>query len=191
MSNQNKRLRGGITPPRPHVGVAGFGRCGSTMMMGMLDAGGYPPAGNVAAESYELLDGADLNKMARMAPAGKAVKYLDYHLHNDAPMWTRNVMIVLWRNPADQTASFVKWMSGIVTPDVLATSGARDRFTKSLATDRPRLQASTRRAAPFVVEFQFEDILADPHRHAENLALVLPAFDADAAAAVVRRERTE
>src|SRR5437868_14126670 len=60
------------------LGVCGFPRCGSSMTMRMLDAGGLPPISGSSPGSYELAGLDNLSARATGDFIGHAVKLLDF-----------------------------------------------------------------------------------------------------------------
>lgn len=171
----------GCLPPdtRHAVGVCGFGRCGSTMVMGMLDAGGLAPAPGSQMGSYELTD----IRNAWFTPlAGRAVKLLDSVLHfgvPDAPAWR---FVWLDRDPVEQAKSMLKLMSpftrGEFAPDAV------DRLARSYEADRPRALGRLRKHGDVLV-LQYERVLANPRKAAKQLRRVHPELEVDRAASVV------
>ncbi len=167
---------------RHTVGVCGFGRCGSTMVMRMLAAGGCPPlAEDPPHES-------DLDTVFRMWPddlAGRAVKLLD------SPRWNRCVpfarewrFVWLDRDPLEQARSHIKFlMEGMGVP-VADPAAAVAKFAASYHRDRPELMKLLRRNGDVFV-LRYERALANPHRAARQLKQVWPGLDVEAAAAVV------
>lgn len=170
----------GCLPPdnRPAVGVCGFGRCGSSMTMAMLDAGGLAPAMGSQMGSYELRDIRD----AWSVPlAGRAVKLLESVLHfgvPDAPEWR---FVWLDRDPVEQAKSQLKLMAPFVGP---FKPDAIDRLARSYEADRPRALRLLRRRGEVLV-MQYERVLASPRKAAKQLRQVFPDLEVDAAAAAV------
>lgn len=167
------------------VGVCGFGRCGSTMLMQMLAAGGVPWAPGSAPGSGELPD-------ARAAWSidldGSAVKLLDvvrlYGLP-PAPAWR---FVWLDRNPVQQARSHTKFLRGLRQP---VPPGTERRFAASYTRDRSRTLQRLRAGGPVLV-MAYERVLADPGGAAVRLGdwLQWPGFDAAAAAGAVHRRRS-
>jgi len=161
------------------IGVCGFGRCGSTMLMTMLVAGGCPP-GNAQHPPYE----GDLGVLHDGRPlAGACVKLLDsvaYYGVPDAPAWR---FVWLDRDPIQQARSQVKLLRavapGIVDGDPTA------QFASSYHRDRmPTISAY--RDHGEVLVLRYERILLDPQAAAWTLRdKVWPTLDVDAAARVV------
>jgi hypothetical protein len=175
------------------IGVCGFGRCGSTMAMAMLAAGGIPLAAGSNPRSGEL---DDLDGLSAVELAGRAVKLLDLVVRQPLPPanWR---LIWLDRDPVQQAKSTVKFLRGIAGVDLRAD--AVDQLAASYMSDRPDALRRLRATGPVLV-LEYERVLAQPKRAARRLALhvagvddltaVRPSglwFDVRAAAAVVHR----
>jgi hypothetical protein len=160
------------------VGVCGFGRCGSTLLMSMLVAGGCPPAGH-PDPPYEhdpaAVEGRNL--------AGRCVKLLHGTrmavIPHGTPTWR---FVWLDRDPHQQARSHVKFLTGFgvdLAPEATAELAA------SYAQDRPVLLGTLRRVGPVTV-LDYERVLAQPRKTARLLRRwVWPGLDVDAATAVV------
>lgn len=176
----------------PTIGVCGFGRCGSTMAMAMLKAGGVPFVDGSHPDSGELRYlGPDT--LAAVSHGG-AVKLLDWVLRDELPPadWR---FIWLDRDPREQAKSTAKFIGSFgfddIDEDVLAASYNRDR---------PRALGLLRALGPVLV-LQYEWVLARPKKYAHQIAMFLATngralavarpgelwFDVRAAAAVVHQ----
>lgn len=176
----------GCMPPiqldtRPAIGVCGYGRCGSTMVMEMLDAGGLKPADGSAPGTYELPH----FTAARNIPlAGRAVKMLDAALHYGIPAAPAWRFVWLDRDPIEQAKSMVKFMSHFAADEGELAPDAVERLARSFDQDRPRLLGMLRQRGEVTV-LQYERVLAQPRKAAKRLREVFPALDVAAAAAIV------
>lgn len=174
----------GCLPPddRPAIGVCGFGRCGSSMTMAMLTAGGVMPAAGVGPPSYEL---PNIRLAYRLPLAGHSVKLLDAPLHfgvPDAPAWR---FVWLDRDPVEQAKSTLKLVAAVDGSEY--EPGAVDLLTRSYEADRPRALGRLRRHGDVLV-LQYERVLANPRKAAKLLRReVWPELDVDAAAAAVHQ----
>ena len=167
----------------PAVAVCGFGRCGSTMLMSMLVAGGCPP-GNATRPPYEGnvadLHGRDLT--------GTCVKLLDPGevarvLAGPTRAWR---FVWLDRDPIQQAKSYVKFLTAMAPVTGVRPSGdAVWRLAASDAADRPAILGALRDVGPVLV-LDYERVLAQPRKTARLLRRdVWSGLDVDAAAAVV------
>lgn len=173
------------------VGVCGFGRCGSTMLMAMLDAGGIPPVDGTSGHSYELTAVADLTRLDPAALDRRAVKLLDAVLHIEippAPAWR---FVWLDRKPGEQVRSYLKFVHGVLgTP---TSRGAVTKLRRSFADDRPRALEKLA-ALGDVLVLRYEHVLSDPQAAGAQLReFTWPVHDGwfrtyDAARAVHRRD---
>lgn len=175
--------------------VTGFGRCGSSLVMQMLHAGGvdctgtYPafedPAGGFGGPFHRG------NVAAAAGFAGKAIKVLDPQEGRLPPglpyraIWCR-------RDFREQARSQVKLLRMVM--GVPAGREEARRFERSYASDLPKAINSLRSAGiRRFMDVRFEDTLASPQRIARELAVwcELPAEAAPKMAAAVRRRSPE
>lgn len=171
------------------VAVCGFGRCGSTMAMAMLDAGGIPPAGGAGPHSYELPSLDAIDQLTAADLAGRSVKALDHALRQPLPPADSWRIIWLDRDPRHQARSQVKILRNLA--GVHCRTGLPRDLIDSYRSDRPRALAALERHGPVHVA-TYEDAVRDPVRFALDLAAFLApelALDSDAAAAAVHRRR--
>jgi hypothetical protein len=120
------------------VGVCGFGRCGSTMLMAMLDAGGIWPAGDVDSRSYELTDAKQMPHLPADVLAGRSIKLLDAVLYGLVPPADGWRFIWCDRQPHQQAKSQVKFFRGAGHK---VAARAVKMFEASYERDRPRALA--------------------------------------------------
>jgi hypothetical protein len=159
----------------PTIGVAGFGRCGSTMAMAMLRAGGIPAVDGSDPDSGELLDG--IEALAGVELAGRAVKILD--LAGRVPL-PRADWRFIWldRDPVQQArsvAKFVEWSTdGAI--DLYAEDQDLKNLIRSYDLDRPRVLGELKRYGPVLV-LQYERVLAQPKRASRALARFVAGLD--------------
>lgn len=165
------------------VAVCGFGRCGSTMAMTMLVAGGCPP-GNAAEPPYEGLPaglvGRDLS--------GTCVKLLHGSRMGEVPAGPTPAWRFVWldRNPVEQARSMVKFLR-VMAPvtGITPRPGSEISIARTFEQDRPQILGALRRVGPVLV-LDYERVLIRPRRAARMLRReIWPGLDVDAAAAVV------
>lgn len=174
-----------MTALRPPVVVTGFGRCGSTMLMQMLHAGGIPFAPGAAYSSGEHHSTEQAIASAR---PGHAVKLLDpvgldWQLPPAAADWT-----FLWldRDLVQQSRSWAKFTEfvGIGRPSPLHLHQVREQWKAERAIARATLIPGP------ITTCRYEDILATPMQSALRIAAALPdgyVVDPAAMAGVVHR----
>jgi hypothetical protein len=164
--------------------VCGFGRCGSSLVMQMLRAGGMAVTGNWPAFEAEQANGAAFNAAWVSQQHGSAVKVLDIHRPEIALPAGQYRSIWLDRDPYQQAlshAKFVRIMFGLPMD-----RAHRRRFERSLIEDRPAAIAALRNLGP-VLCIRFETILARPLDAAADIAAFceLPAGAIHSMAATV------
>lgn len=150
--------------------VSGFGRCGSSLVMQMLAAGGVMCLGRYPA--YE--DRA-------MVKPGQAVKILDPHSTLPQPYPIPPGARVIWldRDPSEQARSLVKFTAMVV--GVSYNRDQRRALAVQLRDDRG-LAMRAIGSRPLLV-LSFDALLAFPTACARKLAeFVGGSFDIDAAA---------
>lgn len=168
------------------VGVVGFGRCGSTMAMAMLDAGTIPPVLGSNSGSYELPDLERARLLPPSALAGRSIKLLDsinYYRLPKAQEWR---FVWLDRDHVEQAKSMAKFARLFTS----LAPGAEEALAQSFADDRPKTLGAYERHGPVLV-LRYEDVLADPTATAVSLAEFLPGLDISAAAAAVHKRGPE
>jgi len=154
--------------------VTGLGRCGTSMVMSMLDAGGMPvfcgdDTDGARGTSYEA------NGYANRLPeyhdwldrcVGKAVKVLD-PIHFGLPHGRRYRFVLLDRNAEHQAKSqckVLRLMSGLNT-----NINHRKRMAKANAADITKTLKILESMGP-VLRISFESVLRDPTDSARRLA---------------------
>lgn len=167
----------------PAVIVTGLGRCGSSMMMQMLAAGGVYCRGK--APAYE--DGAYSEKVTPdmiEAVRGGAVKILDPHRTGlPAAQWEARV-ILMERRPGEQAKSAAKMLEQLEGLPIKKFQ--LNRLEKGMRHEIVAVRAAI--AGLPQLRLQFEEVLADPSGTAERVAEFLAPFwhlDQAAMAAVV------
>lgn len=172
----------------PHVAVCGFGRCGSTMLMQMLAAGGLPTAPGASAGSHEH---PNIEAALTAATPGTAVKLLDLPLAeaNGITVDLPGEWLLIWldRDPRWQAESFRKFTTVAIGRRL--TVRETRAFRESLERDRDPAVCWLLETGHQVLTLRYEEILADPHGQAASLARHLPwaGLDVDAMAGVVHR----
>lgn len=162
--------------------ICGLGRCGTSLVMQMLDAAGLRCPGNHPAfesSQWALYDYTlDLSQY-------DAVKWLDPQIASgsDLPELPRHRAIFLTRDHREQAKShhkFMAWSAG-------ETSSRKQRRATeaSLRRDEPRALRLVRSRANGVLVMTFEALLSDPRKHAETLSAFCGGLDAGSMAAVV------
>jgi hypothetical protein len=154
--------------PKPFVTlVCGFGRCGSSLVMQMLDAGGIPGTGKYPAfepeETAVVLHGETLDKAWLAAQVGKAVKVLDPQ-RGRLPAGVPIRAIWMSRNPDQQAASQAKLMGSMFAGfGIPLPREDRRALIRGYKADMPRVRRVLKNAgAPDPMYASFEHALACP-----------------------------
>lgn len=160
----------------PAIPICGQGRCGTSAVLAMLDAGGVPVLG--APPSYEVAD----PLAERLAPPpGHAYKLLTPHLQR-LPLTAPPVAVLMVRDIRDQALSWAR-LSGVTEP----TRRQRRDLERRLRAGTRATRATLRGWAGSVVEASFAEMVADPEGFARQLRGIWPALDVEAAASAVHR----
>lgn len=174
--------------PTEVVIVAGLGRCGSSLTMQMLAAGGMPCVGEPPAfEDARLEPGRHVDEAWFRGLIGNAIKVLDPH-HVQLPKAATARVIWLNRDYREQAASQAKFLQAVA-----GIGGVEDvaiAFRRSMPAERK--QALCALAGWPILEQAFEALILEPEAaaHAIN-AFVGGHLDEAAMAHVVRRRPTE
>jgi hypothetical protein len=171
------------------VAACGFGRCGSTMLMTMLDAGGVPPVVGSAPVSYELPSLDSFTGLSADDLEGRAVKLLDEILRGPLPPARAWRIVWLDRDPRHQSRSQVKLLRDLI--GLQLPRGAAGQLAGTYRRDRGLALDALAEVGPVHVA-TYEEALRDPARFAAELAAFLAPelrLDQAAAAAVVHRRR--
>lgn len=160
---------------KPITIVAGFGRCGSSLVMQMLAAGGMPTP-YATFPSYEI----DFSNTQVLMSAlqGGAIKVLDPHV-NRPPLCQVYRWIWIDRDPVEQAKSMAKfWRAAFVDapsslppmPEFIGDQIAK--LAEAFKRDRPRANGVMLKYTQCtgILKLKFEDILADPAWAAYSLS---------------------
>lgn len=165
--------------------VCGLGRCGTSMVMQMLAAGGAPVVGQAPAYEPAEAGRAPIDATWLRSLGDGTVKILDPHRAWRGQCQARAIWID--RNENEQARSQVKFAA--VVGGLPVRAGDWKRVRAILRRDRAaalrQLGGMERRM------MRFEMILAAPMDAAKELAGWFPSFDQVAAAAAVRRRSAQ
>jgi len=144
--------------------VAGLGRCGTSLLMQMLEAGGAPVVGQYPAYEPDILRALPGNAEAwRRVARGRCIKALDPHRWMP-PAGEDYRVIWLDRNPVEQAASQLK-MAG-----ARSSRGNRRAMEHGLHADQRRAHRHLLhidRAG--ILGIRFEDLIERPRRVVDEL----------------------
>jgi hypothetical protein len=165
--------------------VSGFGRCGSSLVMQMLDAGGYRVTGEYPAFEDDIaLPRSIASPDAWRRMMGRAVKVLDPHLLS---LPTGVPFRVIWLDrdlyqQAKSQAKFAKFFMGLE----VGRDGRR-KLAVSYKADRPRaMKAFANAGARIEIELTFENLIRQPFKSAAEINKIVGGLDVDAMAGIVR-----
>jgi len=142
------------------IGVCGFPRCGSSMTMRMLHAGGIEPVEGSSPVSYELPGLAEFADHDPTMLIGRAVKLLDYVQWYGTDALPNVPWRFIWldRNSRQQARSFVKFVSAV---GGALTDADVPRIRSSFEQDRASCVAALQDVGPVLV-LKYERTLRDP-----------------------------
>jgi hypothetical protein len=152
--------------------VSGFGRCGSSLVMQMLEAGGVPMTGEYPAfearEAGANVVGGTISKEWLATIPGHAIKVLDPQ-NGKIPSWDFRI---IWcqrdtRQQALSQTKFLKTVMGMrVNPNVV-----RD-YESSYWRDFPAAIRALEATGPHpILKIDFESIIDDPMQAAHMIAI--------------------
>lgn len=153
--------------------VAGFGRCGSSLIMQMLEAGGMPCAGEYPAfedehTGGEFFEGAELDRAWLSQMSGHAIKILDPH-RGRIPVGDYHLV---WcsRDQREQAKSQAKFAHLLMGVPISRTTVRQ--FERSYRADKIPAIRALLDAAPGkpILDLRFEEVLRDPLHAANELA---------------------
>jgi hypothetical protein len=177
------------------VVVAGLGRCGTSLAMQMLAAGGIPttPANGPAYETPETGQRRPIDPDWWASQRGRAVKVLDPHI-NAIPGNLPVLVFVLTRDEREQAISQIKMACFATRHAFDATTCTRERVRGMRALLRRDHRAMRMRLPVPHHTLEFEDMIRRPRLMAGIMASRLypwfPTVDTEAMAAVVRPRAT-
>lgn len=172
---------------KPIILVCGFGRCGSSCVMQMLEAGGFPVTGKWPAfeDGISLKESGALRWQAKAS--GKAVKFLD-PLNHKLPLGVKFRAIWLDRDPTEQAASQMKFLAASF--GVKNTRRMRLAMKASLKHDRTGALRMLAHHCQEILVMSFEDILRDQPGAARKIAALVDSPVNQTAMAMAVRHRS-
>ncbi len=167
------------------VGVCGFGRCGSTMTMQMLVAGGLP-AGNASEPPYE----GDREAIVGKDFTGTCVKLLDEYVTAAAVAGPTRAWRFIWldRDPYEQGCSYLKFLNWMAPATGISGAGyTPQQVANTYGRDRPGRIAQLNATGTLLV-LDYERVLLRPRKAAARIRRdIFPHLDVAAAAAQVHQ----
>jgi len=163
--------------------VTGLARCGSSLMMQMIHAGGYPISchpGNEAISGEHNSQTETLKQIASGSANGKAVKSLD-PLNFPLPPGNDYTFIWMERNYSQQADSMGKFLSALGIP--VNRKGMRS-LEASLPKDTDKSIKYLKRLGE-VYRFSFEDCLLKTSVVIERICDIIPGLNASIMPSVI------
>ena len=166
---------------KPIYLVCGFGRCGSSLMMQMLNAGGIPATGTHPSFEDDHANAAEFDSAWLAQQGSRAVKVLDPHRETVKLPPADYRVIWMDRDTNEQAKSHGKFLKVVMGLNL--DRAQRRRFEGSLIADRSkafrRLNGITN--YPILV-MPFERVIENPARSAEEIATWVgdPVLDQEA-----------
>lgn len=153
----------------PIILICGFGRCGTSLVMQMLAAGGIPVVGKAPGHEEHPPRGADAAYW-REHYAGRALKVLDPHL-NRPPAGLDYRILWLDRDSRQQALSQMKFGLALGLKNTEPQKVTIKRLQKLNFFERPRAVATIRTVAgeENCYGMFFEQIINTPHAAATRL----------------------
>jgi hypothetical protein len=162
---------------KPVTIVSGFGRCGTSMVMQMLDAGGMPTVcKGPIYEPEDMMTPEELLRPAYLKAAeGKAIKVLDIQ-RGRIPTGLDFNLIWMDRDAEEQAESQAKFLKAMCGFTVSREN--RRAMQRSYPGDRVKAMQMIKAANPrALIEVRFETALLNPHAIAERIASHIEGLD--------------
>lgn len=172
---------------KPIIIVAGFGRCGSSLVMQMLEAGGIPVTGAWPAfedQHANITDGGTIDPTWLDTIPGHAIKVLDPQ-NGTIP---KRDYLCIWcsRDQMEQARSQVKFLTGLS-----GLRGDREMVRKLAASfgrdKKPAIRTLLNAGVPSILEIRFENLISTPIVEASKIADYVGAPDVWKMAEAVRQ----
>jgi len=149
--------------------VSGLGRCGSSLTLQMLEAGGFPCVGQYPAYEPEKLNPSKFDAKWFMSNNGKAIKFIMPEMYDyKFPASYSPKAIWIDRDPLEQARSSLKLMR--VTVGFEAPDEACEEMASQYDYFKKNSIAALYRITSKVLFYKFEDILNDPAGYSKSLA---------------------
>lgn len=168
--------------------VAGLGRCGSSLTMQMLDAGGVPVVGRFPAYEPPEAHFASVRMHWLAQQEGRAVKVLDPELVREPFSSVPRIVIWLGRDLTQQSRSIAKFSAMLMGLPWKASQVRR--LAAALKRDYPLARKALGLPDVVHLDMSFEELISQPLAAAARMAEFLKphgfTLDERGAAAVVR-----
>ena len=146
--------------------VCGFGRCGTSLMMQMLHAGGVECMGQYP--DFECDEASvPIRKPFWQECKGKAVKVIDPHRFGLPSLHSDTLVIWMTRDRIQQSKSQAKLLQ--LATGIPCGAIQEALFRESYSRDESKVQA----ILPYRVTFQFENLILDTSNQANRLGFLI------------------
>lgn len=164
--------------------ICGFGRCGSSLVMQMLEAGGMPVTGEYPAfEDSDIVRPGSIDTTRLPGINGHALKFLDPQRYT-IPRGISTHAIWCRRDYDEQAKSHAKFLREVV--GLPMNREQRDRLARTFKEDAKFAICALREAGvKHILDLRFEDVICRPRVAAEQISRFCGDLDADKMAAVV------
>lgn len=173
--------------------VAGLARCGTSLTMQMLQAGGVPCLGEYPSFEHPCAASPAIDYLWLAAQRGRAVKLLDPHRGACSLRTIYATVIWLDRDPVQQAKSQIKLCNAIF-PEMGAWRTPVKVISSSLIEERPQALAAAGFGVHSWLTLPFENLIEKPMESAQQIQRHLAAdgidFDWQMAWRVVRARPT-
>lgn len=149
--------------------VTGSARCGTSLVLQMIDALGFGVTG--AYPSFEDAAGLCPEMPGLSGYRDRFVKILDIDraVTRVSPSIDLQVVWIRRRSRLEQAKSYLKTIS-VLQPDLRLRTAGIDRLERALVISDAKIDATLRANCPHALRLVFEDVLADPYDAAGKIA---------------------
>jgi hypothetical protein len=142
--------------------VVGFGRCGSSLCMQMLNAAGVDCLGEAPHYEDPRTVIKRLSQNWLYLQDGKAVKVLDFHLTDMDRNNNLFIINTMRESAKDQAKSHIKFLDIMSPKKIDKSRAAVRRLQKTYAKDQKIMERAIQRVTPHSIKLCFENILSNP-----------------------------
>lgn len=169
--------------------VSGFGRCGSSLVMQMLQAAGLKYAGDYPAFEHDAATSSDDHYRREAFSQFDAIKILDPHRFR--PVRGTHQAIWLDRDPEQQALSQIKFIRVVTRLPIAPDYRTVKKLMRSYRTDRPfAIEALKVAGADNIIFINFKELVSVPHAVAGRICRFLQIPDSHYVMAGVVRLRS-
>ena len=158
-----------MTPPFKNLIISGLGRCGTSLVMQMLDAAGHPVFGRYPAYEEDETSPENISCDFLEQHKGKAIKVIDPH-RAEPGIFKKCRVIFMSRNIEQQALSQIKFASFFM--GIEETPSRKVKMKMMAALDRDHARATRQLALADDYMFaDFEEVLEDPEYFLKRVSI--------------------